>query len=628
MVDQLPRMLADRYEVGRLIGRGGMAQVYIAYDTRLSRTVAIKILRSDMATDDTFLARFRREAQSSAALNHPSIVAVYDTGEEEIETGTGKVNLPFIVMEYVNGQTVRDLLADGDPIPIDEAAHVAAGVLSALEYSHREGIIHRDIKPGNIMLTQDGTVKVMDFGIARALADAHSTVTQTNTVVGTAQYLSPEQARGEVVDTRSDLYSAGCLLYEMLVGKPPFTGDSAVAVAYQHVSEVPLPPSSITADIPDSIDRVVLKSLAKNRDDRYQTAAQFRSDLLNAVRGGAVTAPATTAYAVPAPIPTPLPTAAYAPGQVPSAVSAHTGNYPPHETGQFPAQQKKSKNGWLWGIIILLLLVLAGFGLYQVLGNNGSDEGPTPTVTMVDVPNLEGLNQSEVRAALAEKNLELIIGDPVESDEVDEGLFVSSDPPVGTSVEEGSSVTVSFSAGVGEVTVPDVTGMDADAARRTIEAEGLVWGSQTTEDNHPDFDEGEVISTDPTANTSVPRGTPVNVKVSSGRVSVPNLVGMNVDIATAELNNLNLSYRIEFEESEETPDTIIRQNYPEGASVATGEQIVITVAEEPAPTEDPTTEEPTEDPTEEPTEDPTDDPTPDPTDTPPSNDPSTGPPNE
>ncbi|WP_054952940.1 Stk1 family PASTA domain-containing Ser/Thr kinase [Flaviflexus massiliensis] len=628
MVDQLPRMLADRYEVGRLIGRGGMAQVYIAYDTRLSRTVAIKILRSDMATDDTFLARFRREAQSSAALNHPSIVAVYDTGEEEIETGTGKVNLPFIVMEYVNGQTVRDLLADGDPIPIDEAAHVAAGVLSALEYSHREGIIHRDIKPGNIMLTQDGTVKVMDFGIARALADAHSTVTQTNTVVGTAQYLSPEQARGEVVDTRSDLYSAGCLLYEMLVGKPPFTGDSAVAVAYQHVSEVPLPPSSITADIPDSIDRVVLKSLAKNRDDRYQTAAQFRSDLLNAVRGGAVTAPATTAYAVPAPIPTPLPTAAYAPGQVPSAVSAHTGNYPPYETGQFPAHQKKSKNGWLWGIIILLLLVLAGFGLYQVLGNNGSDEGPTPTVTMVDVPNLEGLNQSEVRAALAEDNLELIIGDPVESDEVDEGLFVSSDPPVGTSVEEGSSVTVSFSAGVGEVTVPDVTGMDADAARRTIEAEGLVWGSQTTEDNHPDFDEGEVISTDPTANTSVPRGTPVNVKVSSGRVSVPNLVGMNVDIATAELNNLNLSYRIEFEESEETPDTIIRQNYPEGASVATGEQIVITVAEEPAPTEDPTTEEPTEDPTEEPTEDPTDDPTPDPTDTPPSNDPSTGPPNE
>lgn len=623
MVDQLPRMLANRYEVGRLIGRGGMAQVYIAYDTRLSRTVAIKVLRSDMATDDTFLARFRREAQSSAALNHPSIVAVYDTGEEEIETGTGKVTLPFIVMEYVNGQTVRDLLADGDPIPIDEAAHVAAGVLSALEYSHREGIIHRDIKPGNIMLTQDGTVKVMDFGIARALADAHSTVTQTNTVVGTAQYLSPEQARGEVVDTRSDLYSAGCLLYEMLVGKPPFTGDSAVAVAYQHVSEVPAPPSSITADIPDAIDRVVLKSLAKNRDDRYQTAAQFRSDLLNAVRGLAVTAPATTAYAVPAPVPVAAATNVFPTGSVPSAVSAHTGNYPPYETGQFPAQQKKSNKGWLWGIIIVLLLALAGFGAYQVFSGDDSTDEETPSVVMVDVPNLEGMDQSQARTELSNHNLELVIGDPVESEEIDEGLFVSSDPPAGTPVEEGSSVTVSFSSGVGETTVPDVTGLDVEAARRSIEDAGLTWGTQSTVDNNPDYNEGEVVSTNPSAKSNVPRGTVVNVEVSSGRVTVPNLVGMNVDIATAELDNLNLSYRIESEESDQTPDTVIRQNYPEGATVPRGQQIVITIAEEPTPTEDPTTEEPSEDPTTE--EPPSEDPT---TDGPPSADPTTGPPEE
>ncbi|MBM9432220.1 Stk1 family PASTA domain-containing Ser/Thr kinase [Flaviflexus sp. JY899] len=607
-MDQLPRMLADRYEVGRLIGRGGMAQVYIAYDTRLSRTVAIKILRSDMATDDTFLARFRREAQSSAALNHPSIVAVYDTGEEDIQTNQGTITLPFIVMEYVNGQTVRDLLADGDPIPIDEAAHVAAGVLSALEYSHREGIIHRDIKPGNIMLTPDGSVKVMDFGIARALADAHSTVTQTNTVVGTAQYLSPEQARGEVVDTRSDLYSAGCLLYEMLTGKPPFTGDSAVSVAYQHVSEVPAPPSSVTADIPDNIDRVVLKALSKTREDRYQSAAEFRADLLSAVRGQAVGAPATTAYAVPAAAATAVLGAA-APGSIPTAASAHTGNYPPYETGQLPAQQQKSNNGWLWAVIVLLLAVL-GFVAFQVFGNDDPPEEPTPSIELVQIPNLEGMNQQEVRNALAEQDLDMTIAEPVESDEIDAGLFVSANPPVGSQVEKGSSVEVTFSAGVGEATVPDVTGLSVEAARRAIEDEGLIWGTTTTVDNNPTYDEGEVVSSDPAPNSRVPRQTVVNVEVSSGRVTVPNLLTLNVDIATAELDARGLSYRIEPQETADaTPDTVIGQDYREGSIVATGTQITITIAKAPPVTEEPTTEPPaTPTPTPTPTPEPSDEP--------------------
>lgn len=607
MVDQLPRMLADRYEVGRLIGRGGMAQVYIAYDTRLSRTVAIKILRSDMATDDTFLARFRREAQSSAALNHPSIVAVYDTGEEDIQTNQGTITLPFIVMEYVNGQTVRDLLADGDPIPIDEAAHVAAGVLSALEYSHREGIIHRDIKPGNIMLTPDGSVKVMDFGIARALADAHSTVTQTNTVVGTAQYLSPEQARGEVVDTRSDLYSAGCLLYEMLTGKPPFTGDSAVSVAYQHVSEVPARPSSVTADIPDNIDRVVLKALSKTREDRYQSAAEFRADLLSAVRGQAVGAPATTAYAVPAAAATAVLGAA--PGSIPTAASAHTGNYPPYETGQLPAQQQKSNNGWLWAVIVLLLAVL-GFVAFQVFGNDDPPEEPTPSIELVQIPNLEGMNQQEVRNALAEQDLDMTIAEPVESDEIDAGLFVSANPPVGSQVEKGSSVEVTFSAGIGEATVPDVTGLSVEAARRAIEDEGLIWGTTTTVDNNPTYDEGEVVSSDPAPNSRVPRQTVVNVEVSSGRVTVPNLLTLNVDIATAELDARGLSYRIEPQETADaTPDTVIGQDYREGSIVTTGTQITITIAKAPPVTEEPTTEPPaTPTPTPTPTPEPSDEP--------------------
>lgn len=218
----IPRMLGGRYEVGELIGRGGMAQVHLGYDTRLSRTVAIKILRSDLITDQTFVARFRREAQSAAGLNHPSIVAVYDTGEERVPNDTGQdISLPYIVMEYVKGRTVSELLKNGDALPINEAVQISIGILSALEYSHREGIVHRDIKPGNIMLTHDGKVKVMDFGIARALTDSSATMTQTNSVVGLAQYLSPEQARGEVVDSRSDLYSAGCLLYELLTGRPP-----------------------------------------------------------------------------------------------------------------------------------------------------------------------------------------------------------------------------------------------------------------------------------------------------------------------------------------------------------------------------------------------------------------------
>ena len=287
------QVLAGRYEVRELIGRGGMAEVHLGYDTRLNRVVAIKLLRSDIAGDATFQERFRREAQSAAALNHPSIVAVYDSGEEVFTQADGSIKrVPYIVMEYVEGHTVRELLGDGEAVPISEAVEIVTGVLDALEYSHRAGIVHRDIKPGNIMLTSTGMVKVMDFGIARAMEDSAATVTQQHAVVGTAQYLSPEQARGEIVDTRSDLYSTGCLLYELLTGRPPFTGDSAVAIAYQHVREIPKPPSAIAADIPESLDRVVLKALAKSRDDRYQDAAHMRTELAAAARGMSVAAPA------------------------------------------------------------------------------------------------------------------------------------------------------------------------------------------------------------------------------------------------------------------------------------------------------------------------------------------------
>jgi len=287
-----PRVLGGRYEVGELIGRGGMAEVHIGHDTRLGRTVAIKILRSDLARDPAFQARFQREAQSAASLNYPAIVAVYDSGEDTyVDPTTGEnVHVPYIVMEYVEGHTVREILNHGDAVPIDEAVEITAGVLSALDYSHHAGIIHRDIKPGNVMITPTGAVKVMDFGIARAVADSAATMTQTQAVIGTAQYLSPEQARGETVDARSDIYSTGCLLFELLTGRPPFVGDSPVAVAYQHVGQAPVAPSDLAADVPPDLDRITLKALAKERSQRYATAAEMRADLEAFLAGQAVSA--------------------------------------------------------------------------------------------------------------------------------------------------------------------------------------------------------------------------------------------------------------------------------------------------------------------------------------------------
>src|SRR3954463_2734118 len=283
-----PRTLGERYQLGELIGRGGMAEVHVGRDLRLGRTVAIKLLRIDLARDPSFQARFRREAQSAAALNHPNIVAVYDTGEEPMPDGTGVG--PYIVMEYVQGETLRDVLRSGGRLLPERSLEITEGLLAALDYSHRHGIIHRDVKPGNVMLTPAGQVKVMDFGIARAVADSAATMTQTSAVLGTAQYLSPEQARGETVDARSDVYSAGCLLYELLTGRPPFTGDSPVSVAYQHVREAPVPPSQIDPEIGPDIDAIVLKALAKDPADRYQSAREMKADITRVLAGQQATA--------------------------------------------------------------------------------------------------------------------------------------------------------------------------------------------------------------------------------------------------------------------------------------------------------------------------------------------------
>ena len=329
--------VGGRYELGDLLGRGGMAEVRSGTDVRLGRTVAIKRLRVDLASDPTFQARFRREAQSAAGLNHPNIVAVYDSGEEMAADGTHVQ--PYIVMEYVPGRTLREVLDDGRKLLPERALEIMVGVLAALEYSHRAGIIHRDIKPANVMLTPSGDVKVMDFGIARAITEGTSSVTQTQAVVGTAQYLSPEQARGETVDSRSDVYSAGCLLYELLVGRPPFVGDSPFSVAYQHVRETPEAPSVHDPDLPPQLDSIVMKSLAKRVEDRYQSADEMRADVQRYLDGQPVDAPTAVIAAAPA---------APAPGE-PTSIFRPTADPEPEE------DERRKR----WPIVVLVLVLLA-----------------------------------------------------------------------------------------------------------------------------------------------------------------------------------------------------------------------------------------------------------------------------
>ncbi|MGO1833270.1 Serine/threonine protein kinase PrkC, regulator of stationary phase [Actinomycetales bacterium JB111] len=580
-----PKVLADRYELGGLIGRGGMAEVYVGRDTRLSRTVAIKMLRSDLARDPSFLARFRREAQSSAGLNHPAIVAVYDTGEQTIGAGTpDERHIPFIIMEYVEGHTVRDLLGDGDPVPIGEAVEIVSGVLGALEYSHREGIVHRDIKPGNIMITPTGDVKVMDFGIARALSDNSATMTQPHSVVGTAQYLSPEQARGEVVDARSDLYSTGCLLFELLTGKPPFTGDSAVAVAYQHVRELPPTPSTIASDIPESLDRVVMKSLAKDRDERYADAAHFRTDLLAAYRGSAVSAPATDSWAAEAAQPTRVVPAAAGLGAglaAGSATSAGAAEEPENyrRTPQPVETEEKRSFAWLW-ILLAALIVVGGVVTYLIV--TGGDDEETPTVTMVDVPSLEGMTEEDVRAELDGAGLVPSFADPESSSDVEEGVFLRSEPEPGTPVESGSAVTVVMSAGPEEIEVPE---LDDSMDRADVEAafEGVELELQFTDPVEDDeVDEGNFVSSAPRSGTPVPTGSTVQVTLSAGagQVEVPNVAQRTQDEARSALEAANLTAGTvqTVDEPGAEAGQVIRTDPEAGALVDAGTAVTLYVA--------------------------------------------------
>lgn len=596
-------MLAGRYEVGELIGRGGMAEVHIGRDNRLSRRVAIKLLRSDLAQDSTFQARFRREAQSAAALNHPAIVSVYDTGEDtQLGPDGTETHIPFIVMEYVEGHTVRELLRDGAALPIDEAVEITAGVLSALEYSHHAGIIHRDIKPANVMITTAGDVKVMDFGIARAVADSAATMTQTQAVVGTAQYLSPEQARGEVVDARSDVYSTGALLFELLTGRPPFVGDSPVAVAYQHVREEPPTPSSIAPDVPRALDRVVLKALAKDRTVRYQSAEEFRADLMAAQHGGVLSAPEVGVVAAAdrlASRPASPPTAAT---QVltgpPTNPTAATPPPPPQE----PEGEERRSRAWIW-VLVLIILVIAGGIAWAALGRDhetGEPETPTSTMQLELVPDVSGMTQAQATSALMDVGFQVTVENEPSVD-VAKGLVVRSDPAAQVQLATGQTVTIYLSSGPDSVTVPNVISRTVEEAEAALTQAGFEgFNLRQVPVDSADFDAGQIVSIDPGVGAAAAPNASFVIEVATGNVAVPDLTGMTELQAQQALAAAKLTGAFRYvPNGDHDPGTVIRWE-PSG-TVKRLSTINVEIATE--PTETATTPEPT--PTQTPTPDPT-----------------------
>lgn len=558
------RLLAGRYEVGDLIGRGGMADVHLGFDTRLGREVAIKILRSELARDRSFLLRFRREAQSAASLNHPAIVAVFDSGEESVsEHGSAPVTVPFIVMEYVRGRTLRDVLTDDGPMEPFEAARVMSEVLRALDYSHDNGIIHRDIKPANVMMGLSGQPKVMDFGIARAIADTAATMTNTSVVVGTAQYLSPEQAQGQEVDSRSDLYSAGCLLYELVTGRPPFIGDSPVAIAYQHVGEPPQPPSVHAAGIPASLDAVVLHALNKEPAGRYQTGEAFAADLDAVVRGGPTLA-AREAVANGRMAPLREQNDLDRTGStmaVPAPVDLVT-----EEVIEEPEVRKRS----IWPIVAGVLTLLAL--LLGVLWQQGLfDRSPSP----VAVPAVVQQTQEQATKALTEAGFQ-VATQPVQN-KARSGTVVAQNPEAQSMQPPGSTVTLSVSSGPGKVTVPDLSNYEQALASQRLKELDLQIGEITPVDSMT-VDQGKVVSTDPKAGSSVAEGTSVKLKISTGRVAVPNLVGLSERKAVETLGKVGLRADPVQVESDAKEGTVVAQAFPEGTKVPVGDVVQISVA--------------------------------------------------
>jgi serine/threonine-protein kinase len=502
-----PQVLGERYEIGGVLGRGGMAEVHRGRDLRLGREVAFQV-------------RFRREAQAAASLNHPAIVAVYDTGEDRTALGA----TPYIVMEYVEGETLRDVLRREGVLDPDRAMELAADICGALDFSHRNGIVHRDVKPGNVMITPQGTVKVMDFGIARAVSDSAATMTSTAAVIGTAQYLSPEQARGEGVDARSDVYSVGCLLYELVTGTPPFTGDSPVAVAYQHVREDPRLPSSINHEVPPELDAILLKAMSKNPANRYQSAADMRNDLLRALAGQRVEA-----------------TPVMGENEKTTLLAAAPAGYgygrddDDWDDEEDEAARRKRRNRII-ALVTVLAVLLVGGAITAFVLLNGKDDNTPPAATQVTVPNVVNVAEADARAQITAAQLTVGTVTPQPSTAAQKGLVLSTNPAGGAKADKGAKVDLAVGAGPNTQAIPAVIGLDVSDAKDNLTGAGFT-GNINTEQVDSLKPEGTVVDVDPKQGTQAALDAAITLSVSDGDVPIPAVVGQQQAAAQQALKD-------------------------------------------------------------------------------------------
>src|SRR5690625_2863307 len=603
-----------------------MADVYMGLDQRLGRTVAIKMMRPDLARDPQFQTRFRREAHASAALNHPNIVAVFDTGEEELpETGQQpSVACPYMVMEYVDGDTLRALLRKGE-VTTDQAVEWTEGILAAVSYSHENNIVHRDIKPGNVMVDESGAVKVMDFGIARALSDSSATMTQTQAVVGTAQYLSPEQARGETVDFRSDLYSVGCVLFELLTGRPPFVGDSPVAVAYQHVREEPPSATTLVPEITPALESVLTKALAKEREDRFLTGKEFLTALRAAHYDGiAVSSDDSTTV-----IPPTVVSGDTEPTQAMGTISAQDDSiFEPREelpeedyelTGEMDAIEERTagknrrRRGWLIALLLILLLgggAFAGWWFWNEAEQRRIEEN------QIQVPDVSGMPETDAQNALTTAGLRPIL-EYEHNEDVERDRAIGTDPASDTTMQRYDEITLNISLGPDEVQIPDsLQGSSEATVRDTLEDLGLTV-SDVSYVNSPTIPRDRLVDTNPALGSTVSYGATVALKMSSGEVEVPDVRGMTENEArnTLESEDLGLSLQVREEETDDHPaNRIYQQSVQPGNNASQGQSIEVVIAipePEPSPTETESEEpSPTESEEPSPTESESEDPSP------------------